>query len=190
MRPAVLPPMRLALLGLALLALPTASADAYIHGRLAPPSQALTLVPGARTDLDYDWSVTFENTTCTSPVEFGVDFVVVSDPLWAGASFEPMGARGFSPRASNRTQLEIVVDGDGPRPADGRVEAALDLHVFDVSGCAPSPKRWLEGANVTIHVAGPSGATQTTATGRTSGALDVAAVVAACAVAVAFARRR
>lgn len=146
--------MRAALAALLLLVAPCAAAEAYVHGSLTPASQQVTLAPGDRVELPYDWLVEFENTTCTSPVEVGVSFIVASSPSWVGASFAPMGGQAFSPRDSGKTTLEIAHDSEGPRPIAGTIELSIDLHPYESANCSPLPQPLEVGASLRVLVTG------------------------------------
>jgi len=139
-------------LAFTLLLLPTVSAEAYIHGRLEPVSDEVTLTPGARAHRTYDWSVTFEGTTCSAPIDVGVDFIVANTLSFAGANFDPAGDRAHYPESSGTTRLDIDVDPETVGSPSGTFQLVLTLNSWDASACAPTPTTKTEGANVTVQV--------------------------------------
>lgn len=137
------------LLGIVLL-LPCATAEPLLHGWIEPREATGRFDAGASGRLDYTWHVAFENTTCTSAVEVGVDFIVEESPAWAGAFFEPDAEQTRYPGGQGPVVMEIDVDEDAPT-GEGRFVVSLALNPFNAAGaCTPVPRIRTEAA--TAHI--------------------------------------
>lgn len=138
---------------LGIVVLPGAAAESYVHSRLSPAEFSLSAEPGSRHNLEYEWHVDFENTTCPSDPKVGLDFFPESSPIWVGESFIPDRANATPPSASGKAILEVALDEDAPRGEQGLVHLATDLK-SNSADCTPPTRELMEGATLVVQVAG------------------------------------